>query len=171
MCRACRGDLDALRRQARLAREEGLAAVMVAPLLAGLANVQALGREFPDLALLAHPTMGGAARIAPEVLIGQMFPLVGADAVIFPNYGGRFGYSEARCRAIAEAAREAGALPVPAGGMTLARVPELLGFYGADVMLLIGGNLLLARDDLAAAARRFADAVRDFPFTTNQPQG
>ena len=165
------GDLDALRRQAQLAREEGLGAVMVAPLLAGLANIQALGRAFPELALLAHPTMGGAARIAPEVLIGQMFPLVGADAVIFPNYGGRFGYSETRCRAIAEAAREVGALPVPAGGMTLARVPELLGFYGADVMLLIGGNLLLARDDLAAAARRFADAVRDFPYTTNQPQG
>ncbi len=165
------GDLDALRRQAQLARDEGLRAVMVAPLLAGLANIRALGRAFPELALLAHPTMGGAARIAPEVLIGQVFPLVGADAVIFPNYGGRFGYSETRCRAIAEAAREVGALPVPAGGMTLARVPELLGFYGADVMLLIGGNLLLARDDLAAAARRFADAVRDFPYTTNQPQG
>ena len=114
--------------------------MLVAPLLAGLANIQALGREFPDLALLAHPTMGGAARIAPEVLIGQVFPLVGADAVIFPNYGGRFGYSETRCRAIAEAARGVGALPVPAGGMTLARVPELLGFYGADVMLLIGGS-------------------------------
>ena len=156
------GDLDALRRQARLARDEGLAAVMVAPQLAGLANLQALGREFPDLVLLAHPTLGGAARIAPEVLIGEVFPLVGADAVIFPNYGGRFGYSEARCRAIAGAARAAGALPVPAGGMTLARVPELLGFYGAVVMLLIGGNLLLARDDLAAASRRFADAVRDF---------
>ena len=140
------GDLDALRRQAQLARDEGLRAVMVAPLLAGLANIRALGRAFPELALLAHPTMGGAARIAPEVLIGQVFPLVGADAVIFPNYGGRFGYSETRCRAIAEAAREVGALPVPAGGMTLARVPELLGFYGADVMLLIGGNLLLARD-------------------------
>ena len=165
------GDLDALRRQARLAREEGLTAVMVAPLLAGLANVQALGREFPGLALLAHPTMGGAARIAPEVLIGQMFPLVGADAVIFPNFGGRFGYSATRCRAIAEAARGAGALPVPAGGMTVARVPELLGFYGSDVMLLIGGNLLLAGGDLGLASRRFADAVGAFPYAMNRPLG
>ena len=66
---------------------------MLAPLIAGFANMQALVAEFPDMAFFAHPSLGGAARIAPALLIGKLFRLIGADAVIFPNYGGRFGYS------------------------------------------------------------------------------
>ena len=153
------GSLDRLRSQGRIARAEGLDTVMVAPMLAGFATIQAFAREFPDLALIAHPSLGGAARIAPELLVGQLFPLIGADAVIFPNYGGRFGYSETTCRRIAEGARGAGTLPVPAGGMTLARVPELLDFYGAETMLLIGGNLLQAGDRLTEQAASFAKCV------------
>jgi ribulose-bisphosphate carboxylase large chain len=153
------GSLDALRTQAHIALNEGLDTVLIAPMLAGFANIQALAREFPDLAIIAHPTMGGAARIAPELLIGALFPLVGAHAVIFPNHGGRFGYSETTCRSIASAARVRNALPVPAGGMTLTRVPELLAFYGPDVMLLIGGNLLQARDRLTETTREFITRV------------
>ena len=158
------GSLDALREQARRAREAGIDTVMVAPMLAGWSNVQALRQAFPDLALLAHPTMGGAARIAPELLLGRLFPLIGADAVIFPNHGGRFGYSRATCLRIAGNARHPGqsqraCLPVPAGGMDLGRVPEMLDFYGTEVMLLIGGSLLAAREGLTAEAARFARAV------------
>ena len=50
-------------------------------------------------------------------------------------------------------------IPVPAGGMTLARVPEMLEFYGPEVMLLIGGDLLSARENMAAEAAKFQDAV------------
>ena len=32
--------------------------------------------------------------------------------------------------------------PVPAGGMSVARVPEMLNVYGTDTILLIGGALL-----------------------------
>ena len=158
------GDAQAMHDQLALARDEGLDTVMIAPLLAGFANVQALGREFPDIAFIAHPTMGGAARIAPALLIGRLFPLIGADAVIFPNHGGRFAYSEATCRRIAETARAPGpgllgALPVPAGGMTLARVPEMLDFYGRETMLLIGGSLLAAGERLIEATSAFTRAV------------
>ena len=38
-------------------------------------------------------------------------------------------------------------------------MPELLDFYGPDTMLLIGGNLLLARDRIAAESAAFAAAV------------
>ena len=48
-------------------------------------------------------------------------------------------------------------MPVPAGGMTLARVDEILDFYGPDTMLLIGGNLLAAGDCLAREARRLQE--------------
>jgi ribulose-bisphosphate carboxylase large chain len=158
------GSLDDLRRQAGQARAAGIDTVMLAPMLAGWSNVQALGREFPDLAFIAHPTLAGAARIAPALLIGRLLPLIGADAVIFPAHGGRFGYSAATCRHLADNARhprhgQRPSLPVPAGGMTLARVPELLDFYGPDAMLLVGGSLLLARDRLTAETAAFVQAV------------
>jgi ribulose-bisphosphate carboxylase large chain len=43
--------------------------------------------------------------------------------------------------------------PVPAGGVTLERVPELLRRYGSEVILLIGGALLRAAVDIPATAR------------------
>ena len=51
-------------------------------------------------------------------------------------------------------------VPVPAGGMTTDRVPELLEFYGSEViMLLIGGNLLEAREQLVQATSAFVAKV------------
>jgi ribulose-bisphosphate carboxylase large chain len=158
------GDLDRMRQQIETARGAGIDTVMIAPMLAGWANVQTLVRTHPDIAFFAHPTMGGAARIAPDLLIGKLFRLLGADAVIFPNHGGRFGYTPETCRALALQARaERGkirpSVPVPAGGMTLDRVPEMLDFYGPDAMLLIGGSLLAARERLTEATAAFTRAV------------
>jgi ribulose-bisphosphate carboxylase large chain len=160
------GNLNAMRQQIRMARDLGLDCVLLAPLIAGLANMQALVAEFPDVAFFAHPSLGGAARIAPALLIGTLARLVGADAVIFPNFGGRFGYSAATCQLLAGNARAPldglrPSLPVPAGGMTLQRTPELLDFYGPDAMLLIGGNLLMARDRITEETERFTRAVAD----------
>jgi ribulose-bisphosphate carboxylase large chain len=163
------GDLDAMRRQIVVARRAGIDTVMVAPMLMGFSNVQRLMRENPSLAFLAHPTMAGAARIAPPLLIGKLFRLLGADAVIFPNHGGRFGYSPETCRRLAGAAlQDWGGLrpsvPVPAGGMTPERVPEMLDFYGADIMLLIGGGLLAARERLTAETAAFVAAVHRYRY-------
>jgi len=214
------GNLDQLRRQVTVARAAGLDTLLVTPLVIGLPAFVTLVQENPDLAFLAHPALAGACRIAPPLLLGKLFRLLGADGVIFPNHGGRFGYSPATCRALAETARApwplgepaatqpppqpspasggggkeeeatvaaaslprlrertgeglapgpqpplaiAPALPVPAGGMTLARVPELQEFYGPLTMLLIGGDLLAAGEALterAAAFRRALDAAQ-----------
>jgi ribulose-bisphosphate carboxylase large chain len=158
------GSLDAMRRQLKAARDVGIDTVMVGPMIAGLPNIAALAAEAPDIAFFAHPTLGGAARIAPPLLIGKLFRLCGADAVIFPNHGGRFGYSRETCLELANAARGEHptlrqSVPVPAGGMTRARAPEMLEFYGPDVMLLIGGNLLAARENLTAETAAFVAAV------------
>jgi ribulose-bisphosphate carboxylase large chain len=160
------GDLDAMRQQVQLARDEGLDCVMIAPMICGFPAMQTLRRTFPEMVIFAHPSMGGAARIAPELLIGGLFRLVGADAVIFPSFGGRFGYSQATCLQLVANARRRDdgmktALPVPAGGMTLERTGEILDFYGKDTMLLIGGNLLLAGDRITQEAERFVRAVGD----------
>jgi ribulose-bisphosphate carboxylase large chain len=138
---------------------------MVAPMIAGLANFHRLARDNPDLAFFAHPALAGASRIAPPLLIGKLFRLLGADAVIFPNHGGRFGYSPETCGALARAALADWAgirpsVPTPAGGMSPERVPEMLEFYGTDTMLLIGGALLASRERLVEATAAFVAAVK-----------
>jgi ribulose-bisphosphate carboxylase large chain len=159
------GDLDGMRSQVAVAREFGIDTVMVAPMIAGLANFHRLARDNPDLAFFAHPALAGASRIAPPLLIGKLFRLLGADAVIFPNHGGRFGYSPETCRALARAALAdweglQPSVPTPAGGMSLERVPELLAFYGSDTMLLIGGALLASRERLVETTADFVAAVK-----------
>src|SRR5262252_2893363 len=161
------GDLDAMRAQIALAKDVGVDTVMVAPMIAGLSNFHRLVCENPTIAFVAHPTMAGAARIAPALLLGTLFRLLGADAVVFPNYGGRFGYSPDTCRALARAALDERdglrpAVPMPAGGMTTDRVREMLDFYGAEVMLLIGGALLEARENLREATSAFVAEVHRY---------
>ncbi len=159
------GGPSALIAQARLAREAGVRAVLAAPMLSGLPVLAELVREHLDLPVLAHPAFAGAQRIAPPLLLGTLFRLFGADATIFPNYGGRFSYDADTCRALAQRTRDplgrfAPVLPVPAGGMSVARVDEMVDFYGPDVMLLVGGALLEAGADLPAAAAAFVERVR-----------
>ncbi len=158
------GHLDQLRAQLRIVRDAGLDTVVITPMVVGLPAFRAITREHPDIAFLAHPALGGAARIAPPLLLGKLFRLFGADATIFPNYGGRFGYSPESCAAIAREARAdwhglRPALPVPAGGMTRDRLPELIDFYGTDTMILIGGGLLSARERLTSETAAFVQDV------------
>ena len=150
--------------QAEYARECGTRAVLLAPMLIGLGTFAEFVAAFPEFVVLAHPAFGGASRISPVWLFGKFFRLLGADATIFPNYGGRFSYSADVCRALAAAAREPWdsirpSMPVPAGGMPVERVGEMVDFYGSDVMLLIGGSLLSAGDRLAERSRSFVEAV------------
>ncbi len=157
------GHYALMRERAALAREAGVRMLMLAPMVSGIASLADLAAH-AGLPIMAHPAMAGGARIAPPLLLGKLFRLCGADATIFPNDGGRFGYSAAMCSAITDAARArwagvAPAMPVPAGGMTLERVPEMRARYGDDAMLLIGGGLLLAREQLAARCREFVAAV------------
>ena len=161
------GDLDHMRRQVAVAAAAGVDTVMVAPMIMGVSNFHRLAKENSQIAFLAHPSMGGAARIAPALLLGKLFRLFGADAVMFPNHGGRFGYSADTCHALVQAALAQGdglrpCMPVPAGGMTMNRVSEMLAFYGPDVMLLIGGGLLEARDRLAEATAAFVAEVHNY---------
>ena len=148
--------------QAEFARACGIRIVLIAPMLLG-APAFAEFAAATDLVLLAHPAFGGS-RISPVWLFGKFFRLLGADAVIYPNYGGRFAYTPQQCRGLASALREpwhgvAPALPVPAGGMAVERTGEMIEFYGNDVMLLIGGSLLAAGDGLLERSRTFVDAV------------
>ncbi len=150
--------------QLRQVRDEGVGAVLACPMILGVPSFVELVRGQAGVPIIAHPALAGASRIAPPVLLGQLFRLFGADATIFPNWGGRFAYSRDCCLAIAQAARgplgtHAATLPIPAGGMSVARVGEMLDAFGPDTMLLIGGDLLAAGDAMAERAAAFVAQV------------
>jgi len=158
------GGPRALAAQCAVAHETGVRLALVAPMLIGIPLFAELQSSL-DIPVMAHPAFAGAGRIAPPLLLGKLFRLFGADATIFPNHGGRFAYSRDTCLGIAAAARNPWhdlrpTLPVPAGGMGVDRVDEMVSSYGPDTMLLIGGGLLTAGDRLAERAREFVAKVR-----------
>ena len=162
------GDLDALRAEIAAAKNAGIDTVMVQPMIMGLSNFARLVAENRELAFFAHPTLAGT-RMSPPLLFGKLFRMLGADALVFPNHGGRFGYSPDLCGELARTALSdwhglKPAAPVPAGGMTIDRIGEMLDFYGPDVMLLIGGALLEARERLTEATAAFVDKVKGYRY-------
>ncbi len=158
------GSPRALSAQAQIARNEGAQMVLLAPALVGMPAFAELVSDELDVPVLAHPSYAGTARVAPAFLLGKWFRMLGADAVIFPNFGGRFAYSERVCADIADNARAPWAklrpaLPVPGGGLSVERSREVVRFYGTDAMLLIGGSLLAAGDRLLQRTQTFVAAV------------
>jgi len=162
-------DGAAVDERAALARAAGAGGLMLAPGLTGWAALRRLAAE-PSLGLplLYHPALQGSFVVAPdsgvahEVIFGTLPRLLGADAAIFPNTGGRFGFSEAECSRIAHACaaplgRLRPSLPCPGGGMSLQGVPAMLELYGLDVVLLIGGGLFRPGEDLVSNCLRLRE--------------
>jgi ribulose-bisphosphate carboxylase large chain len=152
--------------QARIARDAGARALLLAPSLLGLPAVAELVREDVEVPVIAHPSFGGATRIAHPLLLGTLYRALGADAVIFPHAGGRFAPPASACRELAERlsaplGQFPPSLPVPAGGLQLDTLQEVVDFHGRDVMLLVGGSLLADRSRIAERAARFVAAVRE----------
>src|SRR2546422_10033180 len=145
----CALPISAALERAAFAGRAGCRGAVVNALPAGLDAVRALG-ESTGLAIMAHPSLAGAFfqvdhGIVPEVLLGDLFRVAGSDAVIYPNVGGRFTFSEATCAAIN--ARLRGplgsvppAFPVPAGGVDGARGPHWVDRVGAGALFLVGGT-------------------------------
>jgi ribulose-bisphosphate carboxylase large chain len=158
------GTPDRVRRQLEFARRAGVGAVMLSPMVVGLPLLHELASDSSGLPILAHPAFSGVLRAAEPALLGKLFRWYGADAVIFPHAGGRFSYSEATCRAIADALRAPHprarpAFPAPGGGIRRERVGELLEFYGNDCILLIGGSLYQVGDALFDRTRDLVEQV------------
>lgn len=158
------GELD---RRLAAARDAGCRGVLINAWLVGLDALR-YARDRYGLAVMAHPAFTGSyfsagAGLEPALLLGELFRIAGADASIYPNAGGRFGFDIATCEAINHALRKPlGALkpafPTPGGGMDVRRASEWIERYGADTILLIGGSLY-AQGDLRAAAQALHEAV------------
>ena len=72
---------------------------------------------------------------------------------IFVSYGGRFTFTTDQCREVINYIKQPmnglkAACPSPGGGVTDARLDELIGLYGTDTMFLIGGDMFRRSDNL-----------------------
>ncbi len=162
------GDSSRIEERLELARDAGCRGVLISPLLVG-AETARLVAQNSGLAILAHPSMSGAYfqddhGIRPELLLGEIFRIIGSDGVIFPNAGGRFPFPEESCLAISSRLRgPLGRLrpscPVPGGGIEARELAHWAGIYGADTIFLIGGSLY-AEPDVAAASRRLLHELK-----------
>jgi ribulose-bisphosphate carboxylase large chain len=162
------GPSESLNRRLDIVREAGCPGVLVSPYLTGLDCLQRVARS-SDLLIMVHPTHSRAVTrpahgIAAPVALGTLMRLLGADAAVFVNPGGRFEMDSQECVAVVDRLRVpmaplAPALPVAGGGVTAAAVPDLVRRYGGDIMFLVGSDLHAA-PDLEMVARRLVDAVR-----------
>ena len=161
------GAAPGLDQRLRIARDAGCRGVLLAPLLVGPDTARWIADRY-EFAVLSHPALTGAYfapdhGIAPELLLGDLFRLIGSDGVIYPNAGGRFPLDEAACAAINDRLRGPmgqyrPAFPVPGGGIDVARVSHWIERYGADTIFLIGGSLY-SQPDLTAASRELLESV------------
>ncbi|MGD1037359.1 MAG: RuBisCO large subunit C-terminal-like domain-containing protein [Roseiarcus sp.] len=139
---------------ARFAKDCGAGGVLVLPGLFGFDLIRRLAADDQfDLPIMAHPSFLGGYVLsdtfgfAHSMMFGTLQRLAGADISIFPNVGGRFGFSKAECLSIAHACCDAEGIgrpifPSAGGGMSVERAVEMKRMYGDDVVFLLGGSLL-----------------------------
>lgn len=153
------------------AKQQGAGGLLIAPGLTGFDTMRAIAEdEDIDLPLISHPALLGSMvtnqenGLAHSVLFATLPRLAGADATIYPNYGGRFGFSREECLSITKACNYPmdhypAIFPTPGGGMTLEKIPDMQQLYGEEVIFLMGGGLYLHSPHLVENVRYFLHLV------------
>ena len=157
--------------RAKLAKEAGAGGVLICPGLTGW-DAMRMVADNDEIALpvMSHPALIGSFTASPDAglshyaVYGQMARLFGADASVFPSWGGRFSFSKQECASIVRGSEDpmggfASIFPTPGGGMTMDRIPEMRSVYGNEVIYLIGGGLHRHSDDLVANCHYFRELV------------
>ncbi len=162
---------DEIFKRAKLAKKYGAGGLLVSPGLVGLDTMRKLADDDSiALPIITHPAFQGTYVLNPtsgishQVLFGQIARLAGADATIYPNFGGRFAFSKEECMNIVKGTSvKMGKLkpifPCPGGGMDLNRVKEILEIYGQEVILLMGGSLFSHSSNLIENCRYFRKLI------------
>jgi ribulose-bisphosphate carboxylase large chain len=165
------GPAEKVVESARFARQVGAGGILICPGITGLDVMRYLAEdEEIALPIMSHPALQGSFVTSPDsgishyALFGQIARLAGADATIYPNWGGRFSFSKEECQSIAAGTEVAmGGLkqifPTPGGGMTLERIPELFEVYGKDVIFLVGGGLFRQGPNLVENCKYFLSMI------------
>jgi S-methyl-5-thioribulose 1-phosphate isomerase len=158
----------------RFAKDAGADGLLIMPGLLGFGVVDRIARD-ADLALpvMTHPALLGPYVLSDDtgfthgMMFGTLQRLAGSDISVFPNVGGRFGFTAGDCGEIAGACRAPDGpgkamLPSPGGGMNVDRASDMVGMYGEDVVYLLGGSLLRHGERIGegiAAMRAAIDAA------------
>ncbi len=165
------GPVTEILERAAFAKEAGANGVMIIPGLVGLDFIRVLAEDDAfGLPIMHHPALHGTYVLNPiqgfsfGCWYGQIPRLAGSDFAVYPNFGGRFSYPREGVQQIIE---QTGApmghlrsiFPTPGGGMTLENIPEMLEFYGRDVVFLMGGGLFRGGSDLVQNCRKMRELV------------
>jgi ribulose-bisphosphate carboxylase large chain len=165
------GPVDRLEENLAFAKAAGVGGLLVMPGLQGFGLIARIAADDRlSLPVMAHPSLLGSFMlpadegIAHGVLLGTIQRLAGSDISVFPNVGGRFGFSAAECRGIVAACRDPAGpgrpiLPSPGGGMSPERAPDMAAMYGEDVAYLLGGSLLRHGERIGEAVAAMRAAV------------
>lgn len=164
--------IEQMEEQIQFAVKLGITGVLMSPFLVGADIVRYIAGKYNIINML-HPALTGTHfndlrhGIAPEILLGTIFRLIGGDISIFPNHGGRFNLSVDQCKAIstnlsAPLGHIKPVLPAPAGGMGIENIADMSRLYGQDVILLIGGSLHGYSADLTVNTRAFMDEIKKY---------
>lgn len=165
------GRPDQLVERAFFAKEAGAGGVLLMPGLLGFEIVHQLASDGAfDLPIMTHPSFTGPFVLSPDtgfthaMMYGVLQRLAGSDISVFPNVGGRFGFSADECISIVRACRAPTGhgkpmMPSPGGGMSVERAADMVSMYGDDVVYLLGGSLLRAGDKIAEAVTAMRQAV------------
>lgn len=148
------GHSENLMEYAQFARQNGAHGLLIMPGLFGFDLVRRIARD-DELAMpvMTHPSFLGPYVLSRDtgfshaMMFGTLQRIAGSDISVFPNVGGRFGFSAAECCSIAQACRDSTApgpaiFPSPGGGMSEERSGDILDMYGEDAVFLLGGSLL-----------------------------
>lgn len=164
------GSAESLPEMAEEAAQAGAHGLLIMPGLFGFDLVRRMaGPAGPGLPVMTHPSLLGPHVLSREtgfthgMMFGTLQRLAGADISVFPNVGGRFGFSEPECREIVAACQGTGPglpiLPAPGGGMSPERAGEMLAMYGPDTVFLLGGSLLRAGAAIGDAVARLCAEI------------
>lgn len=162
---------DKVHEYAKFAAEVGAGGLLICPGLVGFDAMRMVAADDDiNLPVMSHPSFYGSMATNPTggmshyALYGQLQRLAGADMSVYPNFGGRFSFSEDECRTIVDGTKsDMGHLkpifPSPGGGMTMEKVPKMNEFYGENVVYLVGGGLHRHSDNLTDNVKYFMELI------------
>lgn len=165
------GHSEDLMENARFAKDNGAHGLLIMPGLFGFDLVRRIARDDTlDMPLMTHPSFLGPYVLSKDtgfshaMMLGTLQRIAGSDISVFPNVGGRFGFTAEECRSIADACRDdsapgPGILPSPGGGMSVERATDMIDMYGEDAVFLLGGNLLRYGDKIGQALAELHKAI------------
>jgi 2,3-diketo-5-methylthiopentyl-1-phosphate enolase len=160
-----------MRDHVRAARENGADGVMVAAFMVGLDMVQdvveALDGALPVIGHTAGLDLFGGRdglSVAPEVLVGRLTRLAGADAVLIGSPWARRSTPEPLWRRMAALLRDewsglTPAFPVVGGGVVPEQLGDVVRMLGIDAIVTAGGAINGHPDGAEAGARAMMHAL------------